>query len=112
MHQWPMPQDVPPPEELELDVDWYTRMANAQGVGARMKSILLEIAEVSKSHRLSVLICSCCNFVVFAQERIRSPLSIKVAVERNREDGTLAIMHWMKVRGIPKYGAAYQKVSI
>ena len=47
MHQWPMPQDVPPPEELELDVDWYTRMANAQGVGARMKSILLEIAEVS-----------------------------------------------------------------
>ena len=46
MHQWPMPVNVPPPDELELDVDWYIRLANTQGISARLKGLLLEIAEV------------------------------------------------------------------
>lgn len=37
--QYPMPSDVPPPEDLELDADFYRRQADLPGCSTHMKSV-------------------------------------------------------------------------
>ena len=43
------------------------------------------------------------------QDRERSPISVTVQAELANPDGSMTAMHWMKARGIPKYGPAFQK---
>jgi len=82
-----MPPDVPRPEDVELDIDYYTREAQSAALSEKAKAYWAEVI----------------------RERSRSPLAIKAGIERRASDGTLTVMHWMKARGIPKYGPAFQK---
>ncbi|KAH8120165.1 Thioesterase/thiol ester dehydrase-isomerase [Phellopilus nigrolimitatus] len=86
-NQWQLPSNCPKPDELEIDIDFYRRWQNSDGVDERMKGILEGII----------------------QERCKSPILCTVQVERKGPDGTLTIMHYMKARGIPKYKPAFQK---
>ncbi|THH11216.1 hypothetical protein EW145_g796 [Phellinidium pouzarii] len=86
-HQFSMPSDIPKPEDLETDVDVYRRRLLSIGSDEKMKIILEGLV----------------------QERSRSPILCTVQVERKAADGTLIVMSYMKARGIPKYGPAFQK---
>ncbi|KAI5121256.1 hypothetical protein M0805_002301 [Coniferiporia weirii] len=86
-HQWPMPPDVPKPEELELDIDFYRHWHQSVKGDERMSEIMEGII----------------------QERSKSPIQCTVQVERKAADGTIMVMYYMKARGIPKYGPAFQK---
>jgi len=86
-HQWPMPLDVPSPDDVESDVSFYNRWAHSEGIADNTKKILMELTE----------------------ERSKSPLAVKIGIERKLPDGNMVVMHWMKARGVPKFGPAFQK---
>lgn len=87
-HQYPMPENVPSPEECEdLDARWARRAADPN-TSPRMKILAQE----------------------FSVERSKSPIAIKVALEGIvSKDGVKRYMYWMKARDIPKYEAPFQK---
>lgn len=53
-HQWSMPKGVPPPEQIESDIEYYSRLAHGEGISAKAKVILQEMIAVSDSSSFPV----------------------------------------------------------
>ncbi|KAJ7666439.1 thioesterase-like superfamily-domain-containing protein [Mycena rosella] len=86
--QWGMPSGVPPPEECQLEEDRYAALLKHDGVHPKIQKIYRE----------------------FINERLRSPIAIKVAVENDTAIGSMPrFMYWMQARDIPAYEAPFQK---
>ncbi|EPS99118.1 hypothetical protein FOMPIDRAFT_1037156 [Fomitopsis schrenkii] len=87
MHQWPMPPNVPGPEECEEVQEYYERMLLRKDLDPRLKAYAEE----------------------YIQERRKSPMGVKTAGITNASDGATVYMWWFKARNIPKYDAPFQK---
>ncbi|EJD04305.1 uncharacterized protein FOMMEDRAFT_28037 [Fomitiporia mediterranea MF3/22] len=83
--QWPVPEDVPPPETLELDGEYYLRLS--KDANPEMKPILLGIA----------------------LDRARISIILTVAVDRVGTDGCFTTLRWMKAVGAAGCDLATQK---
>jgi acyl-CoA thioesterase II len=88
-HQWPMPLNVPTPEECESDETRMARQAAQEGMDERTRNILKE----------------------FIVDRARNPIAIKTAKSHEvAADGTITYMYWMGARNLgSKYEAPFQK---
>lgn len=85
--QWRMPA-VPPPEACQLEEDRYAGLLARGGLHPKIQQIYREII----------------------QERLRSPIAIKLAGENEPVAGnTPRFMYWMQARDVPAYDAPFQK---
>ncbi|KAJ6627249.1 thioesterase-like superfamily-domain-containing protein [Mycena sp. CBHHK59/15] len=85
--QWRMPP-APPPEKCVLEEERYAALLKQDGVHPKIQQIFRE----------------------FINERLRSPIAIKLAVEDDTSIGGMTrYMYWMQARDIPAYEAPFQK---
>jgi len=91
-HQWPMPPNVPSPEECELDEITLARKAATEGIDERARNVY--------------------KFII--EERAKSPIAIKTAKSRDvAADGTITYMYWMGARNLgAKYETPFQKCIV
>lgn len=86
-YQWVMPT-VPSPDQCELEEDRYLRMSKDIELREEVRGFL----------------------EVYAGERKRSPIAVKMAKEHDiAGSGTIQYMYWMQSKSIPKYEAPFQK---
>ncbi|KIY61740.1 Thioesterase/thiol ester dehydrase-isomerase [Cylindrobasidium torrendii FP15055 ss-10] len=86
--QWQMPSGVPMPDECSLEEDIFLADSKRPGIDPRLKYF----------------------FETYAEERRRSPISIKRAAEHQlTPEGHIRYMYWMRAKSIPKYDAPFQK---
>jgi len=91
-HAWPLPSNVPNPEDCELQETIYTREAMKEGVDERLKNIYMTIIN----------------------ERVKSPIAWKPAKLHDvGPDGTITYMYWMSARNLgTEYGVPFQKCVV
>lgn len=87
IHQWPMPPNVPNPDDCEDVQEYYERMLLRKDLDPRLKAYAEE----------------------YIQERRKSPIGVKTAGITNASDGATVYMWWFKARNIPRYDAPFQK---
>lgn len=88
-YQWVMPT-VPSPDDCLLEEDRHLKtVRETPDLPSSMKNIL----------------------EIFAAERRRSPIAIKMAKEHEKVGTGLRYMYWMKAKNIPKYETPFQKVN-
>ncbi|KAL0579790.1 acyl-CoA thioesterase [Marasmius crinis-equi] len=78
---------VPAPEDCELEEDRFLRMSKDANLRADIKGFL----------------------EVFAEERRRSPIAVKMAKEHDVTNNDVRYMYWMQAKNLPKYEAPFQK---
>jgi len=86
-YQWPMPTNVPKPDDCELIEAQYVRMAESPDMDPTAKQYCLE----------------------YAQERRMSPLNIRIAGNHKSESGVKTYMFWYQVKDLPWTEASFQK---
>jgi len=86
-YQWPMPPNVPDPDNCELIEANIEKLLEG-------KSIPPHDVEYLKG---------------YIRERKRSPIAIRHAGINNSSDGAVVFMYWFKAKSIPKYDASFQK---
>jgi acyl-CoA thioesterase II len=91
-HAWPMPPNVPSPEECELQEIIWAREAIRQDLDERTKRV----------------------YQMFIEERTKSPIAWKPAKLHDvAADGTITYMFWMSARNLgAKYGVPFQKCIV
>ena len=106
-HAWPMPPNVPSPEDCELQEIVWARRAAEDGMDERIKRIYQTVIEVGKALRFL-----CLSYSSKSQERTKSPIAWKIAKEHHiASDGSITYMYWMSARNLgSKYGVPFQKV--
>lgn len=85
-HQWPMP-DVPRPDDCQDEEEILLAMAQKPGLNESTKDYLRQ----------------------YAEERARSPITVKRIKEQMGPEGTPVFMYWMKPRDNASYEAPFQK---
>ncbi|KAJ7655136.1 thioesterase-like superfamily-domain-containing protein [Mycena polygramma] len=84
---WRMPV-VPPPDQCRLEEERYAALSREEGLHPKIQQIYRD----------------------FIGERQRSPIAIKMAVEKDMSiPGMTRVMYWMQARDIPEYEAPFQK---
>lgn len=98
---------VPSPDECQLEEDRFIRMSKEDDLHPAVKSYCIAYSAVS----LSVLCLAVSANDSYNQDRTRSPIAVKAAIEHDvSKDGIIRYMYWMKARNIPEYEAPFQKV--
>ncbi|KZP00548.1 Thioesterase/thiol ester dehydrase-isomerase [Calocera viscosa TUFC12733] len=92
-HQWPMPTDVPHPDDCPLQEDVYEQMARLENVSAEARERML----------------------LYAHDRRHSPIAVKHArlpdkKESFDEHGTT--MYWLKARGVGHLEPSFHKCIV
>ncbi|KAJ6501735.1 HotDog domain-containing protein [Mycena vitilis] len=84
---WRMPV-VPTPDQCRLEEERYAALSREEGLHPKIQQIYRD----------------------FIGERQRSPIAIKMAVEKDMSiPGMTRVMYWMQARDIPEYEAPFQK---
>ncbi|KAJ8084304.1 acyl-CoA thioesterase [Marasmius tenuissimus] len=78
---------VPAPDDCELEEDRFARISQDPTIRKDIRNY----------------------YDIYAQERRRSPIAIKMAREHVVRHGDIRYMYWMKAKNIPKYEAPFQK---
>ncbi|KAJ6574785.1 thioesterase-like superfamily-domain-containing protein [Mycena capillaripes] len=104
---WRMPI-VPSPDECRLEEERYAALSRQDGVHPKIQQIYREFIGVRVGGAYTN--CDLTFLISCAQERQRSPIAIKLAVEKDMSiSGMTRIMYWMQARDIPEYAAPFQK---